>query len=106
MGETLSVSFKVLVYHTCGILLLFIKTGRWSNIVYEQRICKLCDFNQVENEMHFLFDCSFYTNPRRSFIENAMEIVPEFNNLVDIQKLDFSMKRPIVNFESLYTLYI
>jgi hypothetical protein len=82
----------------CGILPLFIETGRWSNIVYEQRICKMCSSGQVENEIHFLFYCSFYDNIRRSFLENVLELVPDYNNnITDISKLELCMKRPIVN---------
>ena len=30
----------------------------------EQRICKLCNLNEVESEIHFLLQCPFYTNER------------------------------------------
>jgi len=36
---------------------LEIETGRCYGITREQRICKQCYLNVIENEQHFLFDC-------------------------------------------------
>ena len=38
--------------------------GRYCNILYEQRICCLCEMNKVESEHHFIFECSYYSDLR------------------------------------------
>ena len=81
----------------CGILPLFIETGRWSNISYDQRICKMCSCNQVENEIHFLFQCSYYDETRKSFIENTLNEIPNFTDLDDVEKLRVCMHKQFVN---------
>ena len=41
-----------------GILPLKIETDRYQGIPLEERLCKLCNSNSIENELHFMFDCS------------------------------------------------
>ena len=39
-----------------GCLDIEIEIGRWHGVSHEHRICKLCK-HDVEDELHFLFDC-------------------------------------------------
>ena len=39
---------------------LLIERGRYENIPRDQRICKSCNMNQIENEYHFLLVCPKY----------------------------------------------
>ena len=39
-----------------GILPLQVEVGRWQGIPIEERICPVCNLNQVEDECHFLFE--------------------------------------------------
>ena len=48
---------------------LRIETGRWANIVREHRICIQCRQNTVEDEYHFLFDCSRHISERNIYFE-------------------------------------
>jgi hypothetical protein len=43
---------------------LEIETGRYSGIVRENRLCKMCNQNVIENEYHLMFCCSRYRNLR------------------------------------------
>ena len=43
-----------------GILPLNIGTGRFRNQALDERLCTLCEFNEIEDESHFLFQCSLY----------------------------------------------
>ena len=36
-----------------GCLPLTVETGRYSNIPYEERVCRLCDRGDVEDQSHF-----------------------------------------------------
>jgi len=47
-----------------GTLSLEIETGRYYGITREQRICKQCNLNVIENEQHFLVDCTKYITYR------------------------------------------
>lgn len=39
---------------------LLIEYGRYQNIPREQRLCQLCDSNEVEDEYHFTLSCQYY----------------------------------------------
>ena len=62
-----------------GTNMLRVETGRWERInskvegknvrikmPREQRICKLCVMNKVEDETHFLVECEAYQNRRKT----------------------------------------
>ncbi len=42
------------------ILGLYNETGRYVGRAEEDRLCSLCDLQEVEYEMHFVFYCPFY----------------------------------------------
>ena len=46
------------------ILPLEIEVGRFRNIPVENRLCKCCDNNVVENEFHFVCECVRYADLR------------------------------------------
>ena len=47
---------------------LKIETGRWNKTPCCNRLCELCNLNQVEDEFHFLLVCSKYQDLRAKFI--------------------------------------
>ena len=49
-----------------GILPLKIETDRYQGIPPENRICKICDTNTPEDELHFLFSCPALEHIRHS----------------------------------------
>ena len=76
-----------------GILPIRIETGRYSNLPEQQRICFLCDTNQVENELHFLFHCHLYDVERNQF-EQALNI--SFIELTDKDKFTTVFQHPFM----------
>ena len=46
---------------------LQVETGRHRDIPREERICRLCDLEKVEDEEHFISECPAYTNIRHNF---------------------------------------
>ncbi len=70
-----------------GVLPLRVETGRFVGESHENRICTLCDLNCVENTMHFLFQCPLYTNNRNELYNRAKLVLPEWNNLTEVEKL-------------------
>ena len=57
-----------------------IELGRYQtdHIPRENGFCPLCKSNQVENETHFLLDCSKYSLQRRTFLNQINEVIPNF----------------------------
>ncbi len=74
-----------------GVLPLRIETGRYQNLIEAERICEVCDSNQVENEYHFLFECDLYNN-ERSIMETAMRA--NFNELSVTDKFNLVFLHP------------
>ena len=52
----------------CSVHKLKVETGRHDDIAYENRLCTLCDYNQVEDEFHFVMICPVYENLRITYI--------------------------------------
>ena len=57
---------------------LMIELGRYQTdpMPRETRLCPLCKSNQVENETHFLLQCSKYSLQRQTFLNRINEIIP------------------------------
>ena len=49
---------EVLTKFRCCNLKLPIETGRWENIPRENRLCQLCNLQNIGNEYHYLFECT------------------------------------------------
>jgi hypothetical protein len=44
----------------CGNLPLRIETCRYVNQKFEDHLCQICNSVDIEDEMHFLYDCTCY----------------------------------------------
>ena len=42
-----------------------IEIGRYKNLETEERLCKLCITQKIEDEYHFLIDCPIYNSSRK-----------------------------------------
>ena len=59
--------------------------GRWNEIRRHERICWSCEQGKVENETHFSFECSKYTQERiihRVFCKNTVYKNTVYKNTV------------------------
>ena len=45
-----------------------VETGRWNNILIEDRICTLCNAMDIGDKFHYLFICHFFHNSRVQLI--------------------------------------
>ncbi len=61
---------------------LMIETGRHRQtwLPPEQRLCSHCDLNQMETELHFLTECSKYTDIRTVYYDKIQQIHPHIYN--------------------------
>ena len=57
-----------------------IELGRYqrNHIPRECILCPLCKSNQVENESHFLFQCSRYSFQRETFLNRVNLVIHDF----------------------------
>ena len=61
-----------------GILPLAIETGRFQGVKLEERLCIFCNSGAVEDEVHFMFDCSLYNDLREEFFNTVIVTNPNF----------------------------
>ena len=74
---------------------LEIEKGRYNRIRREDRLCKLCNLNQIETEYHFLLICPFYRDLRLQYIKRYYQTWP---NLKQFENLMISKnKQTIIN---------
>lgn len=56
--NTLSIKFRnILVKFRTSNHRLPIEVGRWNNLKRHERICNLCNNNQIGDEFHYLLEC-------------------------------------------------
>ena len=78
----------------CGILPLQVEVGRFTNIEPELRYCKLCNSTtKVEDESHFLIDCTKMSDARDKFTKPLLDSNPETKNMSSIIKLKWLLSR-------------
>ena len=58
----------------CGVAPIRIQTGRYENLVFEERICPFC--SNIEDEMHVILDCSVYNDLRITLLDKASDMYP------------------------------
>ena len=61
---------SLLAQFRCGILPLRIETGRYVGEKPNERLCKICDSQQIEDETHFLLHCPFYSVLRNTLFSS------------------------------------
>ena len=57
-------------------LTLMVETGRYHSIPYDEKICKLCNTNEVEDEAHLVFTCPYYATYWVNFLYQVTNIHP------------------------------
>ncbi len=77
---------SLLAQFRLGILPLNIEIGRYSNMPVNERLCKLCNTNNVENEYHFLLTCPVYKEIRQKLFNNISRRNEEFSQLDTMQQ--------------------
>ena len=68
---------------------LNIERGRYTKppTPINQRTCPLCGNSEIESEIHFLFECSFYNRVREEFNCNISNIITDFKIKDNLQKI-------------------
>ena len=67
---------------------LMIEVGRHNGKPKEQRFCPSCP-HKVENELHFLLECSLYKIQRKKLLNPITSTIPGFTFLTEDLKLEY-----------------
>ena len=54
-----------------GTATIVIELGRNNDVPYHDRICTLCDLNNIEDELHVLLQCNFYEDIREDLADHC-----------------------------------
>ena len=71
-----------------------VDSGRYRGIPREERICKRCENDKVDDEIHVLLYCSKFHVRRCSLIKEVTKLYCDFENLSDICKLEILLCKP------------
>ena len=85
---------------------LEIEAGRYKNIPVNSRICKLCNSNEVEDEVHFLLGCNHYKGEREKFFDEVQLSCGNFTLLSPINKMIWLMSNEDNNIIELLANFI
>ena len=61
---------------------------------FEDRLCKLCNAEAIEDEMYFISDCALYSQIRRDFLEKYYNVFPNIRLLNMRDKFRFLFSIP------------
>ena len=70
---------------------LKIETGRYQKLAEKERICPLCPGKNVENEQHFLIECSYFQEKGGRFFTLINKIDKQFELLDGNKKFIYLM---------------
>ncbi len=70
-----------------------IETGRYERLPVEQRVC---DSDNVEDEMHVLISCNAFTQERTKLFTNDSQFVGNFNELYLEEKFIVLISDPTI----------
>ncbi len=80
----------------CGTASLRIETSRYERLPVEQRVCEVCDSDNVEDEMHFLISCNAFTQERTKWFSHVSQFIGNFNGLSLEDKFIVLMSDPSI----------
>ncbi len=69
-----------------GVLSHAIDIGRFKSIPAEERVCVLCNMNDIEDKMHVLCTYTLYQHIRIEMYNNVIHNIFNFHQLNDEQK--------------------
>jgi len=75
-----------------------IEKGRFHNIDRSLRSCTFCNTNQLGDEFHVLFYCTYFNTLRNTYIDRNFSIysnIVKFKNLMNTDNKDFLLKLAI-----------
>ncbi len=75
----------------CGVAPIRLETGRYEGLTEQERICPVCDMDEIESEIHVMIFCPLYNDIRATLYESALLIDNDFNTYSNMDKFLFLM---------------
>lgn len=69
-----------------GILPLHIETGRFRSVPLDNRLCQLCNMQEIEDEKHFIVNCAAYIDIRNVMYNKVITKNRQFLEKTDTEK--------------------
>ena len=73
-----------------GVLPIRVEVGRYRNLAVEERICEICNTNEIEDELHFVMVCPVYNSYRNELLDSVVS--QDFQLYNDLDKFIYLMK--------------
>lgn len=70
-----------------------IETGRWQNVMRQNRICLLCNTNSIGDEFHYILECNYFSDKRREHISKTFTNRP---NILKFCSLFTNKRKPVL----------
>ena len=68
-----------------------IVAGRYSNTPLDDRICKICQMNEIGDEFHYLFNCTFFSPQRARHLKRYYYTPPNMYKMTQLfESSDFN----------------
>ena len=77
------------MYCPLGVLPLELEVGCRKGLVRDARLCKFCNTNRVEDELHFIFECPTFDSSRAQPLKSLLDAFPALKHFDNTQKLKF-----------------
>ena len=58
-----------------------VETGRWRGVEREERVCRECSVDEIEDTCHWMISCPAWSNQRQPLIERARELIDYFEEM-------------------------
>ncbi len=55
----------------CGVAPICLETGLYEGLTEQERICPVCDMDEIESEIHVIIFCPLYDDIRATLYESA-----------------------------------
>ena len=86
---------KCYVYSMCKLKCVNhympIVAGRYSNIPIDARICQICQMNEIGDEFHYLFNCTFFSSQRTRHLKEYYYTQPSMYKMTQLfESSDFN----------------
>ncbi len=75
----------------CGVAPIRHETGRYERLTEQERICPVCNMDQIESEIHVMNFCPLYNDIRATLYESALSIDNDCNTYSNMDKFSLLM---------------
>ena len=79
----------------CASHKLPIVAGRYAGLAIDDRMCTLCDTNEIGDEYHYLYQCSYFNVDRSKYLKKYYYINPNMHKT--LQLFNVTDKKEILN---------